>query len=149
MFAADPAQHKFHVRHGHDATTVAALRESHMTRLRRDLSTGPPRLILSGEGMSQLDAPDVAVMKRWLDPWCRSYRIIAYLRDPAGFMASHYQQLLKFGRCDFDITPPCYRAMFSGLCGSVRTGLYRLGAVRPRRFRAGQRGDGFCRAAGA
>jgi len=112
IFAAEPAQHKFHVRHGHDAATVAALREKHMTRLRRDLSTGPPRLILSGEGMSQMDAPDVAAMKRGLDPWCCSYRIIAYLRDPAGFMASHYQQLLKFGRCDFDITPPCYRAMF-------------------------------------
>jgi hypothetical protein len=55
------------------------------------------KMLISGEGLSDLSAAEIQRLKALLDPYAANYRIIVYVRDPYEFANSAFLQRLKSG----------------------------------------------------
>ena len=72
-------------------------------RLLRETTTDRPRLIFSGEAISVLGPSGVTRMVDFFAPHARQLRVVAYARDPRSYIASSFQQRIKFGVSEFRI----------------------------------------------
>jgi hypothetical protein len=55
------------------------------------------KMVISGEGLSDLSFDEIERLKALLDPYAAGYRIIVYVRDPYEFATSAFLQRLKSG----------------------------------------------------
>lgn len=115
MFASEP--HKFHlfVKKGLTEEEVAAKRKHLRARLRRLIRKSTEEtLVISGEAACLIDEAGVAAMRDFLAPLFDEIRVIGYVRPPAGYKTSIFQQHLKYGACplDFSAIKVSYRKKF-------------------------------------
>lgn len=87
--------------------------------LRRSLEKNRcSRFVISGEALSALSPAGVARLKATLAPYAAQMRIVAYLREPYGYMTSAVQQRLRDGETYEDLIAkpplPNYRKRLSG-----------------------------------
>lgn len=81
----------------------------------RMMDAAPGDVILSAEELSaRLLVDEVALVRDLVLAHCADVRIIAYVREPAGFMASAFQEVLRHHPAPFAPGEryPCYREMF-------------------------------------
>jgi hypothetical protein len=72
-------------------------------------------LILSGEGIPRFfSEAELHELKGLLDAHFERVQIVAYIREPAGYIASDFQERVKNGHADFDLgaCAPHYRKWF-------------------------------------
>ena len=93
--------------------TAASLRNSIITQFQASTCD----FIITGEGLStRLSAADIADLKVFLANWFQKVQVIIYFRDPASFMRSAFQQLVKGSELafDLDLVRPNYRKRTRG-----------------------------------
>ncbi len=115
MFAASPE--KYHIfrnagyRPARAARLGARLRRNFEKRVRNMVQE---TMILSSESLSKMDPADVRRMGDFLHPLFDEIQIFGYVRPPAGFMASAFQERVKHGKkvFGFEDCYPKYRYRF-------------------------------------
>jgi hypothetical protein len=84
---------------------VAAAR----ARLMEELDSPARQLVISAEGLCNFWAEDLTRLRDIIAPHTRSFRVLAYVRDPLGFASSMFQQLIKNGKGAFVLPDLAYR----------------------------------------
>jgi hypothetical protein len=97
LFASHPERHEAH------RNTAAEDIRLYNERVRQDLTraisaTGDRTLVISGESISVLPEEDLPPLRDYFDRHFSELSIIGYVRPPAAFMASSFQQRVKNGR---------------------------------------------------
>jgi hypothetical protein len=71
-------------------------------------------MVLSGEGVSHLESDELQALRDFLLERCDEVSVVAYVREPAGFMASRFQHRLRHGPIGFEPERdyPRYRRRF-------------------------------------
>lgn len=110
--ASDPHTHRHFSQRGLNEADVSPLRKAARVRLGRELDSPEPRLILSGEALTDLSPKDMRILARYLGRHADTVHVIAYIREPVGFASSAYQQRIKGGRKNFAVPSPNYRKRF-------------------------------------
>jgi hypothetical protein len=91
---------------GAEATSWVA---SARAQLMADLASPARHLVLSAEAMCKFRADDFARLRDTLAPHTKSFRVLAYVRDPLGFASSMFQQSVKNGKSAFELPDLAYR----------------------------------------
>jgi len=108
---AHPEKEGVHARVGRTPADVAEMRRDVRERLHQQLSArGFDKFVISGEGITQLSAASLRDFKALLEQHVDSIRVFAYVRDPAGFAISDFQQRIKAGYPGYELGKPNYRA---------------------------------------
>lgn len=116
--------HRWTARNGSAPLTPAqgaAEQARHRDRIAAAIAADPERdLVFSGEAVTTLDHEEVGRLVTLLEPH-GNLRVIAYVREPRGFLESSLQQRIKSGLCDFaaERTGPIYRHRFESLEAAV------------------------------
>lgn len=115
MFASEP--HKFHlfVKKGLSEAEVADKGARLRRKIHRQIRKSDKQtFILSGEAACLVDAAGIKAMKDFFAPLFDEIRVIGYVRPPAGYKTSIFQQHLKYGACplDFSKIEVSYRRKF-------------------------------------
>ncbi len=79
---------------------------------------GPQDLVVaSSEMLGNFDPESLCALYEWLNQRVDAIRLIGYVREPAGFIESMFQQSLKNGNSDFKLSKryPAYRQRFEKL----------------------------------
>jgi nucleoid DNA-binding protein len=116
LFAARPARHHLHRAADRDEQDVA----DYVERMRKDLEASIREaagrtLVVSGEDISVLSQADLLRLRDFFDMRFDQVRIVGYVRPPAGFITSSFQQRVKGGslrRFDLDAGYRNYRECF-------------------------------------
>lgn len=112
-FAADPARHMYYVKRGTPPEDIAARRAAIRATLREELDSPERNLVISGEEMSYLFAPDLRDMRDLLGQGGAGFRILAYIREPVGYASSAFQQIVRHRKVKrLRIPRPEYRRRF-------------------------------------
>ena len=111
-FASEP--HRYHVwqRIGASRDRVAQERRIFRERLDNELLADHRRLLVVGEEISLLPRAAIGTMADALRGAGRDVRILAYLRDPLGYVTSAFQQQVRGGQSCFTLPRPHYRQRF-------------------------------------
>lgn len=91
------------------------LRQDALGKLKDELALGRKTIIVSGEGIAYLRQSEIKRMRRFFHKHGYRTLVFAYIREPAGFSASVFQQRVK-GRLDrfsIDRCQPAYRERFT------------------------------------
>jgi hypothetical protein len=105
-----PEKDGMHARIGRTAEDVAAMRRHTIRRLHTQLSSkGFDKFVISGEGITQLSAASLEEFKSMLVKYVDPIHVFAYVRDPAGFATSDFQQRVKTGYSSYELGRPNYR----------------------------------------
>ncbi len=115
MFSSHPA--KYHTFRNHGANDEelrklgARLRRKLEARIRRATEE---TLILSAESLSIMDRQGIASLAEFLRPLVDEIRVIGYVRNPAEFISSNFQERVKHGKKTFRLSEcaPKYRTRF-------------------------------------
>jgi len=83
-----------------------------LARLQSEIETPEPQLVISGEGLTRLTESEVAGMAKVLRAGAEKVTVLAYVRDPIGFMPSAFQQRVKGGAHTFQFPAANYRQRF-------------------------------------
>jgi hypothetical protein len=104
LFAADPASHRLHRAAQRSGQKLDAYLERAEAHLHRAITAARGRtLIISGEGISGLEPPEVAKLAKRFRSQFDDVTIVGYVRPPAGFMSSALQQRIRGGAARFDL----------------------------------------------
>lgn len=112
--------------------------------MRKNLRSRERNLIMSGEGLSGMSAEGITRMQEHLAPHCREIRVLAYVRDPAGFAPSAWQQRIKGGLSDFQVPKPKYRSRFEAYIDVFGHAAVEFVPFAPQAFRNGCIITDFC-----
>jgi hypothetical protein len=113
LFSGTPERHPSFARFGAAGRkAVAPRRETARDKLQAELNSDEPVLVLSGEAVVDLKASEVAAMRDHFHAYTDDIRCLAYIREPVGFASSAFQQRVKGGQKQFDISAPRYRDRF-------------------------------------
>jgi hypothetical protein len=105
-----PEKDGMHARLGRTAEGVARMREDIIARMNTQLSSREfDKFVISGEGITQLSVAALQELKSMLLKYVDAIQVFAYVRDPAGFAISDYQQRVKTGYAGYDLAKPNYR----------------------------------------
>lgn len=115
MFGTRPEKWYWFVKRGESKEQIARRGEMLRQRLAKTIrATDATDIILSAEVISLFERGAVEALHRFLSPLFDEIRVVAYVRPPVGFMVSYFQQRVKGGVGEFDITQtrPRYRRRF-------------------------------------
>ncbi|MCA0873439.1 hypothetical protein LCL97_21625 [Seohaeicola saemankumensis] len=135
---------KARARAAEDDDGGAGARDRVAAALEDSLQSPERNLILSGEGLTRMSPEGIARMQAYLAPRCREIRVLAYVRDPAGFAPSAWQQRIKGGLPDFRVPTPNYRARFEGFIDVFGRAAVEFVRFAPKSFRNGCIITDFC-----
>ena len=114
LFAANPAGH--HLHRTRNAEAVRAYIRNARSNLKRSISATEGRaLLISGEDIGVLPQPSLSRLREYLRRHFDEIEVMAYVRPPAAFMTSSFQQRIKTGgfkRFDLDRLYRNYRPAF-------------------------------------
>ena len=111
-FTDDPNPEKdgVHARVGRTAENLSEMRRDTLARLHAELSkSGFDKFVISGEGITRLSRASLEEFKALLLKYVDTVSVFAYVRDPAGFAISDFQQRIKAGYSGYDLAKPKYR----------------------------------------
>ncbi len=113
IFSKNRFQRRHFKRKGLLISEMRQIVAAHDANLQRELDRDFRTLILSAEDLSLLkDEDDVRALKDRLSRHADEVRVLAYLRDPAGFGSSSFQQKVRVGFAQPKIPDVAYRARF-------------------------------------
>ena len=98
MFREDPRPFGIHRRMGRSAAALASIRKAWLRRLDAALAMTREQLILSGEAIATLKEPELQALRDYLLDRAERVQVIAYVREPVGYISSMYQQHIKMGQ---------------------------------------------------
>ncbi len=130
-FSTQP--HRYHVwaRIGATPERVAQERARLRAMIDAELALDRARLIVVGEEISLLPSAPVRSMADQLGTGGRRVSVLAYLRDPWGYLTSAYQQQVRGGQVSFTLPRPHYRARFEKFIATFGGDCVRFRAYRP------------------
>lgn len=104
-FARRPERHPKIRRHGFDEVSIRDQAKLIRRELRQAIArAGARTLVISGEGLTSLEVGEIERLKEFFDRHSTDVEIVAYVRGPAAFMSSSFQQRLKSGKMSaFDL----------------------------------------------
>lgn len=112
MFCSDPRLNNLLSRRNVTSGEIAQTRPGYDAELSREIALGRDTLVISGEAIGHLKAPDILAMKTYFaERGCRM-KLFAYIREPIGFASSAFQQTVKGGKSEFRVGLPEYRNQF-------------------------------------
>ncbi len=113
-FATEPERLNVHRRLGLSVEALSAQREHVLSSLETQLARPASVFVLSTEMLSLLDEAGLCRLRDWLSARVDRIELFGYVRDPASFMESMFQQSLKASRSSFDaaLRYPAYRERF-------------------------------------
>ena len=95
-FGTQPERHPLHRKADRGPIALRDYAERVRGVLERSISVAQGRtLIISGEDISVLGEDELQRMRDFLEARFDSVTVVGYIRPPAGFMASSFQQLVK------------------------------------------------------
>jgi hypothetical protein len=96
LFAEDPGRNHLHKAARRDAAAVRAYTDAMSVALERTIAEARGRILLiSGEGICGLKRAELRELRRYFGRHFDDLSIVGYVRPPAAFMASAFQQRLK------------------------------------------------------
>jgi hypothetical protein len=100
---------------GLDNATVDQMKSAVLSDLEDQLSRPATTFIASSEMLGLFDEASLTRMRDWFERRVDAIRLIAYIREPASYMDSMFQQSLKNGNSAFDVDAryPNYRERFA------------------------------------
>ena len=115
LYRADFENIPLHRRLGRSRAQVAGYRALYRTRFERALAVDRQRLILSGEAIPRLRRAELETLRDTLLAHARRVTVIAYIREPVGFVSSMFQQRCRLGHLapEDPLPLPRYRARFA------------------------------------
>lgn len=136
-FSSEP--HRYHVwkRLGATAEQVAQERSALRNRLDAELALPRDRLLVVGEEISLLPTAAVNAMLAHLKQQGRQLSVVAYLRDPVGYVTSAFQQQVRGGQSCYTLPRPHYRQRFEKFIHALGPDALGFRAYAPQHF-AGQ-----------
>lgn len=137
MFCLDVGRNKLLSRRNVTAGEIAQVRPGYDAELSREIALGRDTLVISGEAIGHLTAPDLLAMKSYFDDRGCRIRLFAYIREPLGFMSSAFQQTAKGGKSRFLIEPPLYREQFQSFIEVFGRDSIEFADFRKERLRGG------------
>jgi hypothetical protein len=146
-FATIPERHHLHRFAGRDQTQVTRYIDRVFKNLDRSIEAARGRtLVISGEDISSLPKQDLQKLRDYFDARFGSVQIVGYVRPPAGFLTSSFQQRVK-GTLDFFDLMRMYRkyratfGKFDKVFGRARVQLWKFD---PKTFPEGDVVRDFC-----
>lgn len=112
VFEPNPYDYHMNNSSGHGPTDVDEMKEKWRAQLLRELSLQRSRLLISGEDISLFTHNAALSLKQFLEPHCKRISILAYVREPLGFIESYMQEEIKHGLASFELPEPGYRDRF-------------------------------------
>lgn len=98
LFATQPERHQIHRAERRDAAAIVAYNKRMLGDLERAISSARGRtLLISGEDIIRLPPPDVTRLHSYFQRHFDKPEVVGYVRPPAEFMASAFQQRVKGG----------------------------------------------------
>jgi hypothetical protein len=98
LFAAHPERHHLHRAGQRSVAQVHAFNEAMRADLERAVAAAGERtLLISGEDISVLPPADLARLREYFRRFSDKLAIVGYVRPPAAFMTSGFQQRVKGG----------------------------------------------------
>ena len=122
---------------GLDRAEILRRRERSRADLAAALDGARARVLISAEGVLSLKPSQLRALQAVLAGHGRSIRPLAYVRDPAGYAASAFQQDLKAGRHVFRVPGPRYATRLDPLERIFGAENVTLLPFRPSRFPGG------------
>jgi hypothetical protein len=96
LFAPHPERHALHRAAGRDAHAVQAFNDQIKADLEKSITKARDRtLLISGEDIGYLPEGAIQRMHDYLKTRVDEVEIVAYVRSPAAYMASHFQERVK------------------------------------------------------
>ncbi|BAF72681.1 hypothetical protein [Sulfurovum sp. NBC37-1] len=116
LFVPKPEHYHIHSRAGKSKEQVKAYNRSVKELFAKHLSENPhcSTFLLSGEDISVLPKPSLLTFRSFLLRFFKKIEIVAYVRSPASYMSSSFQERVKGGAYTFDFENdyPHYRNRF-------------------------------------
>ena len=118
LLAKKPENYHTHRKNGLNKTQARELQQSYMEKLHTVLQGVTKKIVLiSAEDLSSssTEYSELEYLKEILSPYCRRIRLIGYVRPPAGYMQSAFQQRMKSGGqkvFDLEKVYPYYQKSF-------------------------------------
>lgn len=111
-FASEP--HRYHVWKRIGATREEVARKAALCRerLQSELALPRQRLLIVGEEISLLPTSAVTALSAALHGSGAHVSVLAYLRDPLGYVTSAFQQQVRGGQACYTLPRPYYRQRF-------------------------------------
>ncbi|WP_339934431.1 hypothetical protein [Vreelandella glaciei] len=104
VLSKEPENYHAHRRNGLNKKQVLELQQSYLEKLHKVLAgVRKSNALISAEDLSTFSKQysEVECLKKILSPYCRRIRIIGYVRPPASYMQSAFQQRMKGGGQNF------------------------------------------------
>lgn len=116
-FMSDAERYRPNRKRGHDAQQLQRKGRQALARFSQSLSDDVRMAVLSSEMIPGFDHDTLVAMRDWLRQRFDRIRVLAYVREPAGYMESMAQQSLKNGNGEIDLERryPDYRGHFEPL----------------------------------
>lgn len=116
-FMAEPERMQSNRKRGLDKAPLMAERERVLAAWAAQLRADADLFVLSSEMISLLDRPALTALRDWLTPQVDRISLLGYVREPASYMESMFQQSLKAGNARFDLARryPAYQERFGSL----------------------------------
>ena len=148
-FSKTPERHHLHHTAGRDQTQVLRYNDRIFQELDRCIEKTRGRtLIISGEDIGSLSERDLRKLRDYFDARFSELVIAGYVRPPAGFLASSFQQRVKSGTLNLFDPLRMYRSYqasfgkFDQVFGRDRVRLWKFD---PEKFSGGDVVRDFCR----
>jgi hypothetical protein len=152
LFAPRPERHHLHRSAGRSSEDIRAYIDNVWNQLDRSIAKARGRtLLISGEDISGLQEPALIKLRDCFRERFKQLTIVGYVRAPAGFIASSFQQRVKSGTIDFFDLMRMYRnyeetfGKFDRVFGRDNVRLYKFD---PSDFPEGCAVQDFCRRIG-
>ena len=116
-FMSSPERMQANQKRGLGRSELLAERKAVLESLEQQLKEDADLFVLSSEMISLLDQPALVAMRDWFSSRVDSISLMGYVREPASYMESMFQQSLKAGNSRFDISRryPDYQARFQSI----------------------------------
>lgn len=114
-FREHPHLHHIHRRHGRSETDVKHLKKIALEKLTQRLEQADSEtVVISAEDLTVFSKDDLILLKKFLTPHFEKISIIGYVRPPASYMESAFQEQVKGGLVTFNPNNfyPHYRQKF-------------------------------------
>ena len=116
LFEVDPLAHPIHQHHGTDPARLRHIQALTGTAWRREFRQAAGRTgLLSGESMVTLSAQGLTHLRDYVLEYADQIQVVGYIRSPAAYMASAFQERLKLGRVALnpEVLFPRYEDLFA------------------------------------
>jgi hypothetical protein len=149
-FVSDPEESGFLRRRDLDPERIARVRARCVGNIEREVALGRDALVISGEAIGSLRAPDIAAMDAFFTARGCRLTVFAYIREPVGFASSSFQQGVKAERETFDLRScrPGFRQRYQDFIDVLAPGQIRFLDFRRENLRGGSVVPDFAAAVG-